>query len=738
MVKLRVGVLMGGKSIEREVSFNSGRTVCDHLDTARYEVIPLFQTKQGHLYHLPPQFVHRGKTTDFEHKLATQARRILWQQLKNEIDFIYIALHGRYAEDGTLQGMLEVLQIPYLGTKVYGSALSMNKIMQKTVLRQAGIRVARDIIITAHQVQQYSEHPSTIDAIWKQLGQQNIPLPIVVKPCQEGSSLGISIITTQDNAALLAALHTACHADPQHPQDILLEECIRGMEFSCISIADYKTGTWRPLPPTEIVPETDIFDYEQKYMPGRATKFTPARCSADTIAKIHAACIQVSQTLEMKTISRIDGFVAPDGGIIIIDPNTISGMSPSSFLFLEAAEINMGHTQIINHLIETELHDYGMLENILLQESEHTMPTPKKRIAVLMGGRSNEKEISLESGRNITYKLSPQKYESLAIFVDSRMNLYRLNQSLLVRNSTKEIEQLLQPEDHIAWDQLPEIADFVFIGLHGGEGENGCVQGVLEMLGMPYNGSGVLTSALCMDKYKTAHFLRQHGFHTPLSLLLECSQWQNLGTQSYETFLETVHFPIIVKPHDDGCSVMVYKVNSITELQEALAFLFTLNKTHALLEEFISGMELTVGVIGNTIAQALPPSQAVAAHGILTIEEKFLPGAGENQTPAPLPSETLQLIQRTMQEAYTALNCKGYVRIDCFYQSSLQSPTGNERVIILEVNSLPGMTPATVIFHQAAELGIKPMDFIDIIIQYGFEQHTHTPSKITSIVECNK
>ena len=85
----------------------------------------------------------------------------------------------------------------------------------------------------------------------------------------------------------------------------------------------------------------------------------------------------------------------------------------------------------------------------------------------------------------------------------------------------------------------------------------------------------------------------------------------------------------------------------------------------------------------------------------------------------------LQLVQEEMQKAYKVLGCKGYVRIDCFYQSATQSPTGTERVIILEVNSLPGMTPATAIFHQAAELGIKPMDFIDMIIQFGLEEHGH-------------
>ncbi len=118
-----------------------------------------------------------------------------------------------------------------------------------------------------------------------------------------------------------------------------------------------------PLPPTEIVhePHTLYFDYEQKYMPGRSTKFTPARTSPEMIKKIQELCIRATQLLEIQTISRIDGFLTKQGEIIIIDPNTFSGVAPSSFLFRQAAEINMSTTALINHLIETELDHYALL-----------------------------------------------------------------------------------------------------------------------------------------------------------------------------------------------------------------------------------------------------------------------------------------------------------------------------------------------------------------------------------------
>lgn len=732
MPKLRVGVLMGGKSIEHEVSFNSGRTVCDHLDTSRYDIVPLYQTKLGNLYILPWHFLHRGKTSDFEHRLIREAALLAWDDLKHLIDFMYIAVHGRYAEDGTLQGLLEVLRIPYLGSKVFSSALGMDKIVQKEFLAASGIQVARGISVYPEQIKNFKEHESDIHT---QIKVKNLTFPLIVKPHKEGSSLGITVIHT--SAELGQALIAACDAHPTKPQAVLIEECIKGMEFSCIILTDYNTGDLIPLPPTEIVPEldSDFYDYEQKYMPGRASKFTPARVQPHIIKNIQNECMKAMRVLGISNIGRIDGFLTPDNRVIIVDPNTLSGMGPASFLFREAAEINMSHTQVINHLIETELAHYGMLAAILDQEKKDTtiMNTSKIRIAILMGGASNEREISLESGRNVSYKLSPHKYEIMPLFVSESMELYKLNQSQLVRNATKEIASSLQPTQKVEWSSLPHLVDFVFIALHGGEGENGSVQGTLEMLGVPYNGSSVLTSALCMDKFKTNEFLKTHGFDVPESLLISVQEWQIDRQATQMKITATLPFPLIVKPHDDGCSVMVQKIKNEIDLSAALETLFASGKNHALVEECIIGMELTVGVIGNDTPQALPPSQAVCTSDILSIEEKFLPGAGENQTPAPLPAQTIALVQRTMENVYKTLGCKGYSRIDCFYQTEAQSKTGKERVVIIENNSLPGLTPATCIFHQAAELGIKPMDFIDTIVRLGFEEHAKDAPLNTSI-----
>ncbi len=150
--------------------------------------------------------------------------------------------------------------------------------------------------------------------------------------------------------------------------------------------------------------------------------------------------------------------------------------------------------------------------------------------------------------------------------------------------------------------------------------------------------------------------------------------------------------------------------------------LFHAGFTHVLIEEPLSGMELTVGVFGNTEPFVLPPSQTVSNKTILSLEEKFLPGQGTNLTPAPLPESILLQIQETVKKAYITAGCSGYARIDCFFQPADISPTRMDRVIVLEINTLPALTPATCLFHQAAEIGLVPVELLDLIIQLGYAQ----------------
>lgn len=348
------------------------------------------------------------------------------------------------------------------------------------------------------------------------------------------------------------------------------------------------------------------------------------------------------------------------------------------------------------------------------------MEKQKRKIGVIFGGLSHEKEISLESGRNVIYKLQTSLYyEPVPLFLAKNLHLYQIDDAALVCHATAEIEIVLRDTAIVGWSSLAKLVDFVFIALHGGVGENGVLQGALEMLDIPYNGSGVLTSALCMNKYKLNGFLQTEGFSIPAHMLV--------ASDANESCLESIEkqlpYPLIVKPHDDGCSVLVQKVHNRDELQKAIQSLAHAQKSYALIEEYIQGMELTVGVIGNNDPLVMAPSYCVTTNSILTVEEKFLPGAGENQTPAPLSQSAMVFVKQTIRDIFFAIQASGYIRIDCFYQDALQSPTGVERLVVLEVNTLPALTPATCIFHQALEEGIMPLAFLERIIQLGFEKH---------------
>ncbi len=351
MEKIKVGILMGGKSIEKEVSFNTGRTLCDHIDTDKYHVVPLFQTGTGRLFILPWRFIHRGKISDFELKLETDAQEIKWDDLEYLVDFAYIALHGRYGEDGCAQGFLELLGVPYVGTKILGSALGMDKIKQKEFLSHANISVPHGFNISPRQLTLYKNN---FDALLKDLHNTNLTFPLVIKPQKEGSSLGVSIVFEKEK--LLPALLKASQATEGLKQSVLIEERIEGMEFTCIILFDDKENPVF-MPPTEVLYEPGFFmhGYEQKYMPGRSIKFTPARCDAQTIINIQKTCLEVARLFDFKNIARIDGFVKKDGTIIIIDPNTLAGMAPSSFIFNQAAEIDMNHKQLIKYIFDIQV-----------------------------------------------------------------------------------------------------------------------------------------------------------------------------------------------------------------------------------------------------------------------------------------------------------------------------------------------------------------------------------------------
>lgn len=339
------------------------------------------------------------------------------------------------------------------------------------------------------------------------------------------------------------------------------------------------------------------------------------------------------------------------------------------------------------------------------------------RVGVVMGGMSSEREISLESGRNIYFSLNPHKYEGIPIFLDEEGGLWQIPLQLLVQNTTSDIADRLADEaTRIAYEQVRAVADFIYIGLHGKYGEDGCLQGLLELLDVPYTGSGVMASAIGMDKHMQRRLLVAAGIEVPKYLPVSERDWENSREETLEEVEASLRYPCVVKPTREGCSTGLSVVRERGQMDAAMENAFQWDTT-VLVEELLEGMEITCGVMGNRELMAFPPTETIRRGEFLTVEEKFLPGEGENITPARLPEEGIRRVQEVMVQAYRALGLKAYARMDGFVIDG--------EVIVTEPNTLPGMTPSTCIFHQAAEVGMSPMEFIDRVIELSLEAHAH-------------
>ncbi|MHB8771835.1 MAG: D-alanine--D-alanine ligase family protein, partial [Syntrophales bacterium] len=248
---------------------------------------------------------------------------------------------GKYGEDGCVQGLLELLGLPYTGPGVLGSALGMDKHIQQAILRAAGIGVPASVLVREEQWREDRE--ATLKALADRFG-----FPLFTKPPREGSSIGVTLVRDAD--ALIRGVEEALRWD----RAVLVEEYLRGKEFSSIILEE--EGEPRALELTEITPQSDYFTYDDKYMPGRCRKFTPPRSiPADAVEAIKREAVRAFTALGFRSYGRIDGFYLPDGRILITDPNSASGMAPSSFFFEQAACAGMLPAMIVARLIENAL-----------------------------------------------------------------------------------------------------------------------------------------------------------------------------------------------------------------------------------------------------------------------------------------------------------------------------------------------------------------------------------------------
>lgn len=397
---------------------------------------------------------------------------------------------------------------------------------------------------------------------------------------------------------------------------------------------------------------------------------------------------------------------------------------------------------------QTEVAVGTLLDARLLFEPqiESGLMIKRLRLGLFLGGSSSEKEISLESGRHVYNNLDREKYDVLTIFVDSKHHFWQIPETLLWKNTARDIESslVLGGAERIYWEDLKNLIDFAFSCLHGKYGEE-AILGLFEIINIPNNGASVLGGALSMDKAVQRRLLLADGLNLPKYLTIESEIW-NLESEKVSDQIEgKFGYPFMVKPSREGSSTALHKVKSRPEIEAALNDAFKYDNV-VLAEEVLEGMELTTLVYGiDDLVQALPPTQLLKSGDFLTAEEKFLPGGAQMITPPPLPEELIRKIQEESVKAYRSLNLKVYSRIDSFligpgitssyrktyenvsrerFHSDIINNISQYKVVILEPNNPPAMTPSTALWLQAAEAGYHASQFLDIIIQISRQAHS--------------
>jgi D-alanine-D-alanine ligase len=339
--------------------------------------------------------------------------------------------------------------------------------------------------------------------------------------------------------------------------------------------------------------------------------------------------------------------------------------------------------------------------------------TPRVRVAVLLGGRSSEHDVSLASARSVIEALEPKRYETVTVEIgrDGRWELGTGDEGSATELGTGEdgsvAETLPVPTEKVP-AALGEV-DVVFPVLHGPFGEDGTVQGLLELAGVPYVGAGVLGSALAMDKDVFKAVMRDRGIPVTRNITLR----QGQGPEN------PFGFPVFVKPARLGSSVGISKAHDEEELAAAVALAFE-HDEKVLVEEFVEGVEVECGVLGNERPEASLPGEIVS-HGFSGADwydysAKYDEGGMDLVIPPRLEQETIERVQELAVQAFVVGECEGMARVDFFV-------TRDGEVLVNELNTIPGFTATSVYAALFEASGVPYPELVDRLVQLALERH---------------
>lgn len=363
MSKLKVGIVFGGKSVEHEVSLQSAKNIVDAIDKNKYEVVLIGIDKQGKWYvndvssylinaedpkliqlsksDVPVAFVP-GQTTD-------QLINASSAQILEQLDVIFPIVHGTLGEDGSIQGLLRIANLPFVGPSVLSSAVCMDKDIAKQLLHLAGINVAKSMTFTRGEQSEINYN----DAL------AYLKAPMFIKPANQGSSVGISKVSTEQE--FTEAIELAF----QYDHKLIIEETIIGREIECSVLGNEQPEASLP---GEILPQTEYYSYESKYIDAEGAKLkAPASLSADMTKKVQAVSIQAFKALQCEGLARVDFFLTKDDQLYVNELNTLPGFTEIS-MYPKLWEVSgLAYTDLITRLIELAIERHK--DDVMLKSS---------------------------------------------------------------------------------------------------------------------------------------------------------------------------------------------------------------------------------------------------------------------------------------------------------------------------------------------------------------------------------
>lgn len=365
--KLKIGVLFGGRSAEHEVSLVSAASVINALDKSKYDIVPIGITKEGRWLstvnaiqllkeHAPIEQLPEHVLLPDPRKQSLVNISGAFPQDAHHLDVIFPVIHGTFGEDGTIQGLFELADIPYVGTGVLGSAIGMDKIVAKRLLQQAKIPVTADV---AFLFSEYQQKPKPFIAlIEKKLG-----YPCFVKPPNQGSSVGIS--KAHNKKELIEAIELA----GQYDRKILVEKAAikpREIEMSVLGNDDPKVSL-----PGEIVPSNEFYDYDAKYVDGKSTAIIPAAIPKSVLKKMQQCAVTAFTALDCAGMTRVDFFLQKNGKFYLNEINTIPGFTSISMYPKMWEATGLKYPDLLDELIRLAVERHEQKKTL------KTMYTPK-------------------------------------------------------------------------------------------------------------------------------------------------------------------------------------------------------------------------------------------------------------------------------------------------------------------------------------------------------------------------